>query len=142
MKIVKIKEKDIGELAEVYGKVYSEKPYNEKWNKNTLFKKIKDMLWMRGYVAVVNRKIVGFIFFYEYNWSKGKKGYIEELGVLKEFRDKGIAKKLMAKAEQELRRDGIKEIYLDARTDSKAIKIYYKWGYKKANIIKLKKKLK
>lgn len=142
MKILKIKERDIGEIAGVYGEVYSEKPYNEKWDKNTLLKKIKDMLWMKGYIAVVNRKIVGFIFFYGYNWCEGKKGYIEELGVLKEFRNKDIAKKLMIKAEQELKRDGVKEIQLNVRTDSKAIKIYYKWGYRKTNIIKLKKRLK
>ena len=142
MKLRTITGNDVSELAKVYGEVYSEKPYSEKWNKEALERKIKGMLWMRSYVAIENEKIVGFIFFYEYDWSIGKKGYIDELGVLKEFRGRGISSSLMNHAEKDLKKDGAKEVSLNVYTNAKAYKIYKKRGYRKTLIVMLKKKLK
>jgi len=142
MKIRKAKEGDLPEIAKLYKESYSEKPYNEKWTDKSVSARLGDLFsWTKIYVAVIDKKIIGFIIFYSFLWDTGNKGYIEDLGVDKKYRNKGIAKKLMEKAEIELKKLGVKKILLDVNIKSLAINLYKKIDYKKTDYIKMEKKI-
>jgi len=56
-------------------------------------------------------------------------GYIDWIYVLKEYRRKGIGKKLINKAEEYFRMRGVKEYYLFTAQNDEAQKFYHKLGY-------------
>ena len=98
---------------------------------------------MKSYVAEIKGQIVGFIFFYDYMWAKGRRGYISDLGVINKFRGMGIATKLMKKAEDILKKRRVERIKLNVYTDATfVLRLYQKLGYKKTREIKMEKRLK
>ncbi len=142
MKIRRAKEGDLLEIAKLYKESYSEKPYNEKWIDKNVSARLGDLFsWTKIYVVVIDKKIIGFIIFYSFLWDTCNKGYIEDLGVDKKYRNKGIAKKLMEKAEIELKKLGVKKILLDVNIKSLAINLYKKIDYIKTDYIKMEKKI-
>jgi ribosomal protein S18 acetylase RimI-like enzyme len=143
MIIRKASSKDLKQVAEIYAEVYSEGPYHEKWDSKMVAKKTKESLNdLIIYVAEIQKKIVGFIIFYDFMWDRGKRAYIEDMGVLKEYRGQGIASKLFKKAEEVLRKKGVSKIILDVSTKSKALKLYERIGYKKSGYVQMEKRLK
>lgn len=143
MIIRKARSADSRDIAEIYREVYTEKPYNERWNLSALVKEIKDELhYMDIYVAGIQKKVVGFIIFYDYAWDRGRRAYIEDIGVLKEYRGQGIAGSLIKKAEHVLKKKGVSKMILDVNLESKALKLYEKIGYKKSGYIQMEKRLK
>jgi ribosomal protein S18 acetylase RimI-like enzyme len=143
MIIRKARSKDSRDIAEIYREVYTEKPYNEKWNLAALVKEIRDELkYMDIYVAGIQKKVVGFIIFYDYPWDRGRRGYIEDIGVLKEYRGHGIAGGLFKKAEQVMKKKGVSKVLLDVNLESKALRLYEKIGYKKSGYVQMEKRLK
>lgn len=143
MKIKEISDSEINEVLMLYKEAYAEPPYNEKWEKEILLKKLKDMLsFMKCFVAVINKEIAGVIFFYLYEWDGGKRCYIEDLAVDKKFRQNGIAKELIKKVEQYLLKNNVKTIMLDVNKKANAFKLYESLGFVESDYIKLKKNLK
>jgi ribosomal protein S18 acetylase RimI-like enzyme len=143
MIIRKARSKDIKQVAEIYREVYSEEPYYENWDSKALAKKTRHALNdLIIYVAEVKKRAVGFIIFYDFDWDRGKRAYIEDVGVLKEFRGQGIAGKLFKKAEEVLKKRKVSKIILDVSTKSRALNLYEKIGYKKSGYIQMEKRLK
>ena len=144
MKIRKAEKRDLRAIAKIYRQVYSEKPYNEKWPDKYLITRINEIFHqMKSYVAEIKGQIVGFIFFYDYMWAKGRRGYISDLGVINKFRGMGIATKLMKKAEDILKKRGVERIKLNVYTDAtSALRLYQKLEYKKTREVKMEKRLK
>ncbi|WP_285395754.1 GNAT family N-acetyltransferase [Lysinibacillus sp. fls2-241-R2A-57] len=56
-------------------------------------------------------------------------GFIYELFVLVEYRGKGISKRLMTTAIDQLRQQGYSEVRLSAFSENNAIKLYEKMGF-------------
>jgi len=130
MKIRKAKRDDLKQIVRVYNDVFSEKPYNEKWNNKNLMPKILEILKnQRVYVAEINNKIIGFISFYDFIGSEGKIGCIFELGVDKKYRNREVGIILVKKAEEELKKSGCKMVLLDVNKKTPAIKFYKRIGY-------------
>ncbi len=142
MKIRKAKKEDLPRIAKLYKESYSGKPYNEEWTDKNISARLDEMFsWMKAYVAVIDKKITGFVFFYSFIWDKCNKGYIEDMGVDKRYRNRGIAKKLLKKAETELKKLEVRKILLDVNINALAINLYKKIGYKKTDYIKMEKEI-
>ena len=70
-----------------------------------------------------------------------KKGYISNLFVMKKYRQKGIGKKLVQKAEEWLRKNGAHHATLEIHVDNKsALNFYHGLGFKDYTM-KLSKKV-
>lgn len=135
--------KDLKEILKIYREVYLEKPYFENWKEKALTDKLTKMLLeMNAYVAEIDNIIVGFIFIDTYLWSDGIRGYMEDFGVSKQFRNMGVGDALMKQAEKYLKIQKIKKVMLDANLDSEAFNFYIKRGFNKTRYIKLEKNLK
>ena len=85
------------------------------------------------YVAVDNDKAIGFICGQMYGsicYQNGLQGELTELFVDKEYRQRGVATKLIKTIEDELIKSNVQEIYLKTGLNNKkARKLYEKCGY-------------
>jgi ribosomal protein S18 acetylase RimI-like enzyme len=142
MIIRKARSKDAIDIADIYRRVYSEAPYHERWSKKTALGRVRDeMEDGKIYVAEVEKKVAGFIAFSTYEWFNGKWGYIDDFGMLKEYRGMGIGKMLMKKAEDDLRKAKIRVIDLRVHKKAKAFNMYKKLKYKENGYVDMEKKL-
>ena len=82
----------------------------------------------------INRKIVGMLILVVYRILVWKKGWIEDVVVDKEYRNKGIATKLINYAIRNAKANGISSLNLTSRPEREnANKLYGKLGFKKRN---------
>lgn len=80
----------------------------------------------------INRKIVGMLMLVVYRIPVWKKGWIEDVVVDKEYRNKGIATKLINYAIRNAKANGISSLNLTSRPEREnANKLYGKLGFKK-----------
>ncbi len=96
---------DIGEFAEVYKDVFNGPPFYEDWDINSAMNVIRDYYEQRALMlkAKVGDKTVGFLVSLdqvpenqrEYVQYLNDITFIEEIGVLKEYRNKGIASEMV-----------------------------------------------
>jgi len=84
-------------------------------------------------VAETNRKLVGFILTaHQDDW-----GYIITIDVLERFRRQSVGSLLLARAEQHLKADGVREIALETASDNaSAIAFWHRHGYRTGGIRK------
>jgi len=84
-------------------------------------------------VAETNRKLVGFILTaHQDDW-----GYIITIDVLERFRRQSVGSLLLARAEQHLKTDGVREIALETAIDNaSAIAFWHRHGYRTGGIRK------
>jgi len=95
------------------------------------------------FVAEENKKIVGAIIGHLVTWDNHINAFGDEFFVLKEFRGKGIGKKLSLKLENYFKRKNAKYFSINANPKSRAYKMYLKSGFHKSkNSVCLEKKLK
>ena len=82
----------------------------------------------------INRRIVGMLILIVYRILVCKKGWIEDVAVDKEYRNKGIATKLINCAIEIAKANGISSLNLTSRPEREnANKLYIKLGFKKRN---------
>ena len=91
--------------------------------------------WRAVFVAVENKKIVGMIIGKRYNAisiSKYKrKGYMSNLYIDKNYRKKGIGKKLLLHTLKWLKKQGVKHVSLEIHTNNSAAQnLSHKIGFK------------
>lgn len=98
-------------------------------------------------LAVENNRIAGLIFFYN-NDKNLCIGYVTLLCVDCDFRNQGIGKKLLVRALDKMKKEGMSLCELSTNEDNKkAINLYTGYGFeiykvdKKENELKLRKKL-
>ncbi|MBD3354890.1 GNAT family N-acetyltransferase [Candidatus Woesearchaeota archaeon] len=142
MKIRKTKKKDLKRIAEIFRTEYGKSPYNERWDKNTAMKKIKE--YFKHYIvfsAEEKKEIVGFLMGSVEIWDDGKHGFIEEIVVSSEFQGKGYGKILVKYFEDFLKKKEAKRLDLFSHVKSKAFKFYKKIGFKKTEMVLMTKKL-
>ncbi len=126
MEIKKIKTKDYPIMADLIVNEFLKYPYNDKWTKKEALNSIKtDLEKGEGFVAVENRKIVGFIIL-----TKEKIGrnyiFIENLVVDANSQKKGIGRKLVRRVEDKYK-DSV--ISLSVNKKSGAYKFYKRLGF-------------
>ena len=117
-------------------------------NKEDYFRYLqKDLKYInRGiFIAIIDEKIVGMIlaqYFKPLPISLyKKKGYISNLFIKKEFRKKGIGKKLVETVIDWLKRNKTEHVTLEIHKDNKsALELYHKMGFNDYTV-KLSKKI-
>ncbi|MDY0407434.1 GNAT family N-acetyltransferase [Virgibacillus soli] len=82
-------------------------------------------------IAIEEGKLLGWILIgaSREQFTDKMNGFIYELFVLEEFRGKGISKRLLRTAVDELRQNGYSEVRLSAYAGNQAIKLYEKMGF-------------
>ncbi|EON70375.1 GNAT family N-acetyltransferase [Lysinibacillus sphaericus] len=82
-------------------------------------------------IATENNELIGWILVgaNKDQFTDQLNGFIYELFVKEEFRGKGISKKLMNVAIEQLRQEGYSEARLSAYVGNNAIKLYEKMGF-------------
>jgi ribosomal protein S18 acetylase RimI-like enzyme len=100
-----------------------------KWMERVLNKKNSFL-----FVAKDKVNLVGYIFGWiekrsKNYWKTNKYGYICDLFVKEEFRNRGIGKLLLRKAEDWFKDKGISKIFLDVYFDNPAKEFYRRQGY-------------
>ena len=128
MKIRKATKKDIKEIVDLFIEESSKKPYNEKWAKGKALKEVKEFLEDELYVAVIEKKIIGFIAS-NINNDDRKKAYIRELWLRPEHYRKGIGRQLVKLIEGLYKKKGVKLIRLVTKKKAQAFKFYKKIKY-------------
>ncbi len=122
------KTRDINECANLLIDVYSEVPYNEKWELNNAISYLKRFLKIdpeNCFVAIMNDKVAGALFAFSYPWHSDNLISIQELFVTVSHRNCGIASKLLAQLN-----DGMKVgAWVVAHEKSKASLFYSKKGF-------------
>jgi ribosomal protein S18 acetylase RimI-like enzyme len=95
------------------------------------------------FIAEENKQVVGFVSFYiekNISWFRVKKyGFIDEVCVFKNFRGRGIARKLVDFAENYLKKKGIKYAMLKTSLENKNSRSTWEHlGYKKELYVHVK----
>jgi len=93
------------------------------------------------FIAEWNGKAAGMVNAYVDKLREEKKGFIEWLGVLPEFRRNGIAKRLVKKAIESLRQRGIETAETWAQSDrAGCVRIFEGFGFKQVRVTSMMKR--
>ncbi len=142
IKIGKARKSDSKDIIKLFIKEYSKPPYNERWTKASINKKMKDYYKESKIFILKDKKLVGFVIFHEYMWDRGEQGEIDEIVVDSNFQGRGYGTKLMFFVEDYFKKKGIKILSFMSNPKSKAFKFYNKLGYKEHDFVSLQKILK
>ncbi len=135
---------DIKRIVSVFIRVFSDEPYKEKWTRK--FAEIRMYEAYRNgkgfcFCAEEDGRMAGFIFSQKETWHDGVHLFIEDTGVEKAFRGKGIGTMLVSKLEKTAKKKGITSIDFMVDPKSKAAKFWKKCGYKPNGYIEMMKRL-
>lgn len=93
-----------------------------------IIKRIYDNFYLntKSYLAIINNKVVGRIEYHFYGCIQDgfKIAYVDWVYVLKEYRNKGIAKALFSLFEEDCRINGINQYFLIRATNESANHFY------------------
>tara|TARA_Y100000310_G_scaffold77162_1_gene73729 strand:+ start:13174 stop:13602 length:429 start_codon:yes stop_codon:yes gene_type:complete len=142
MKIRKATKKDFKEIAKIWVKESSKKPYNEKYSLKTALKEINTFTKYYLYVATNEKEIMGFIVS-NITPDNKKKAYIGELWLKPIYQGKGIGKALVKFIEEKCKKKGVNIIRLVAKRNARAFNFYKKIKYKEyKELVFMEKRLK
>lgn len=144
MKFREAKKSELPEVADIFMCGTNSPPYSENWNKRTALLKIKDHIKNKSkvYIAIIDKKIIGFITARLEYLDNGGKIFVEEFYIRKQFQGQGIGTFMLAELER-VYKGKIKSIALMSSKDSQAFKFYLKKGFKPYHqVIFMKKRIK
>lgn len=131
MIIRKLKNKDVKEVIKLCLEVWPD--LTKKELENHFKKKIRNKD-NEGFVAIDNKKIIGFIGFSKRYFRDSD--YLEWVFVDKNYRGRGIAETLIKKFEQDARRRKSRRIFSTTIKKNKAaMKMHKKLGYQQAGYV-------
>ncbi len=108
---------------EDYTDIYHIMKSLDKWFDDGALKSILiDLRYHKGYVARINNEIIGFITYFVYEGI----GNIGWIGVKSDYQNKKIGKKLLEKAENDFKHDGINTVQVCTLSDSVKYEPYEK----------------
>ncbi|MDO8623622.1 MAG: N-acetyltransferase [archaeon] len=141
--IRRAEKKDLKEISNLFRTESSKKPYNDKWTQKIALKEVTGFFKKKDmYVAIINKKIVGFIVSSICSDNK-KKAYIDELWLKPEYQGKGIGKSLVKFIEDKYKKKGIKILRVVSSKKARAFGFYKKVKFKELKeLVFMEKKLK
>lgn len=122
-----MEENDIHDVSKIYVKAYAKGIWKESWNFSTAEKRITEMFLSpqyKGYVAILNQKIVGCIMCEILTWHTGKQLEVKEVFVFPQYQKKGIGKKLINHVQKEAKEMDVTEIFLWTKKEHSLMKFY------------------
>ncbi len=135
-------EEDISHAANLMCLVYSEPPWNEKWQPERAQKRVKAFLSginARAYAMIVDTEIVGYLFGRIDIALKHDVFYVEEMFVHPNYQRRGCGSMALAQLAGELKKTNIRRIEL--HTISEDISFYKKNGFAPSSFLYLEKEI-
>lgn len=132
MTIRKLSNSDINLCSEILIEAYSQEPYNEKFDKVYALEYIKqkyEVCKNTSFVAEVEGRVIGFIFWQISSWGDGKQAVLEEIVVRFSHQGKGVGTELFKYSDNIIKKLGIKSSMLWAKKDSNIIRFHQKNGF-------------
>lgn len=127
MKIRFMKKEDISRSTKLYYEIWPEDKGIKKYFQEKVKKK-------EGYVAIENKKIAGILAFTKIFFDEAD--YLDEVIVVKKFRNRGIASTLIKKFEENAKKRKSRRIFSSTEPTNKiSIKMHKKLDYKRAGYI-------
>ncbi|MFH1653567.1 MAG: GNAT family N-acetyltransferase [Pseudomonadota bacterium] len=124
----------LDECADLYLRVFTVAPWNEKWGKLEDVKKYLNeycnFKTFKGFVAVKNKKIVGVALGFLKPWQKGFEYYINEFYVDIDLQRSGIGTNMIETIKKSFKGQNVNAIILLTEKDYPARKFYEKCGFK------------
>ncbi|MCX5781233.1 MAG: ribosomal protein S18-alanine N-acetyltransferase [Elusimicrobia bacterium] len=100
--------------------------FKNPWNKE-MFEKEITLEISNFFVAEISEKIVGYGGF----WKMGEEADIVNIAVHPDFRSKGLGKKILEFILESAKKDGIKKVFLEVRSQNTSAQSLYKsFGFK------------
>ena len=141
----RFRDDDLDECTELFLKVFSSEPWNDKWESQDHVKiYLKEFInnpIFYGYVAQEDSTIIGACFSHSRTWWEGRELYIDEMFVNNERQGEGIGSRLIEYIKGDLKTEGFRAIVLLTDKDLPAEKFYVKNGFRRSdsNILMISK---
>ena len=123
---------DIIDCAKIFVDAYQD-VYSEIWTIDTASARLLELHESApnySFVLITDDAVIGFISARPFSWNDGKRVWLEEIVIEKQYRGKGLGKLLMQTLFRECQSEGIVGFSLLSRIDSSAFKIYRKMGFR------------
>jgi len=105
----------------------------ENWTEKTARARLEEKLGTVPklcFCLELNKKVVGFMFCEQFDYSKGKYLWVAEFAIDSKHQGKGFGKQALEFIEKFARENKFNVLYLVANKNEKAYKIYQKQGFK------------
>jgi len=140
IKIEKMNKADLNEVAKILCTVFNEE--GENWNEENSLKRVEGSFQDDGhYVARVDGRIVGMVMSMPVALELDTVLLVDMLVVLREYRGKGIGRKLWESIESYAKEKGYKSVRLFANPNWDSYNLYIKLGYQPSGWVELFKEI-
>lgn len=124
----------IEECAQLYVETFNSEPWNDEWEVDTAYHRLKDIYNTPGFyglVAVEDSIIIAAVFGCTEFWYKGKTYDLKEMFVKNGMRGNGIGSKLLNALNSRLLDRGVSAAHLFTAEGDLTEKFYHKNGYER-----------
>ncbi|HZX34024.1 MAG TPA: GNAT family N-acetyltransferase [archaeon] len=145
MKVVRVDESLVGEIAALLRKEFVKPPYNEKWVLSQLVSRVEEVFTDNRkycFAAIEENIVVGVVLASTIVFREGSRCFVEEFVVDSEKQDKGVGTTLLQRLEEECAKAGIGTLWVTANRKSRAQDFYEKNGFKASDYRLMEKKVK
>lgn len=133
MEFKKFTENDLVKCTKTFIEIFNDHPWNDKWTVERAEHYLSDYYHTPGFTGVLaleENEIVGFIYGVSKVWWDGNEFYIHEMGVKRNFQNKGIGKALLNHLIKELDSSDINNFALLTDRGVPAEEFYKRNGFK------------
>ncbi|MBU5437276.1 GNAT family N-acetyltransferase [Tissierella sp. MSJ-40] len=133
IKVLEFNMEMLDECVDLYMKVYSQEPWNEKWESRDVVEKFikshqKNSNFL-SFIAIKDSKVVGVSIGFIKPWIQGEEYYIDEFFIDTDIQRQGVGAKLMSKIKESLKQKDINAIILNTQRDFPSHKFYEHIGF-------------
>lgn len=122
--------------GEIYAKAFSGEPWNDPWNEADAVIHVKELLesgQSYGLEYVIDGRVAGFILGTSMLFHYGRTFEINDLAVEPEYQNRGIARILMERCLDDLKKQGIVGVHLITAGEGVLPAYYESFGFKREN---------
>lgn len=115
MRLEKLEESNLKECSNIYIDTFNEEPWNDNWNEETAYKRLKEIFKTPGFlglVAIEEDEIIGAVLGNLETWFEGYMYNLKELFVMKDRKGKKIGSFLFEGLEKELTKNNVTSLSL------------------------------
>lgn len=133
MKLKFFEEQDLVACTATFMEVFNDAPWHDEWTFERAQQYLADFYHTPGFwglLAMENQAIIGFVYGVKKAWWSGDEFYIHEIGVKKEWQQKGIGRKLLDELVKEMKPRGVSNLALLTDRGTPAEGFYQKNEFK------------
>lgn len=126
---------DVDALTALFVDCFNAPPWNDGWSYEAAFERLSAMLaarYARGYVAVVDGRLVGMLLGQKERWVADYHFALQEMCVRPSLQRSGIGSQLLRHAVRELRAEKVEKMYLITSPGDAAEAFYAKLGFRRS----------